>query len=184
MKSSKKENKAKYPKWVCWFCLISIISLALSVSTFYMNSNLIWNVEIVSVSIVLAFVGILATFIVVSNYSQVKNIESNFDKKVKNLELTFSNKIKDFQDKTVEFMADSKLMKSIADMSINENVNELSKIYYKEKGEQMNELFSLVYHIAYQNKDNKENLEKILNKIPLSRDIIIQMLNDPNSLSL
>jgi hypothetical protein len=41
---------------------------------------------ITSDHIILVFVGILATFIVVSNYAQVKEIENKFDRKAKELE--------------------------------------------------------------------------------------------------
>jgi len=37
-------------------------------------------------AIILAFVGILATFVVVSNYAQLKDIENKFDKKIKEVQ--------------------------------------------------------------------------------------------------
>ncbi|MDR0681791.1 MAG: hypothetical protein LBG15_08095 [Dysgonamonadaceae bacterium] len=103
-KLKKEYLRVKYPKWVYWVWLTSIVALILSIAAIYMDSGLIWNVESVSISIVLAFVGILATFIVIGNYAQVKDIEkkfddkmvdnsTNFDKKVTELNITNSKKI-------------------------------------------------------------------------------------------
>lgn len=78
----------KFPSWVYWIWLVGIVSLALSLIAIFCGvvpyTN--WNVEIVSISIVLGFVGILATFIVVSNYMQVKEIEKKFDGKTEKLD--------------------------------------------------------------------------------------------------
>jgi hypothetical protein len=67
---------------------MAIVALGMAVTALFIGVTpyVRWNVEIVSVSIILAFVGILATFIVVGNYSQVKEIEGKFDEKVKILD--------------------------------------------------------------------------------------------------
>jgi len=76
------------PQWVYYVWLIAIASLALSITAFFICvfPFVTWNVETVSIGIVLGFVGILATFIVVSNYAQVKDIERKFDKKIKEVD--------------------------------------------------------------------------------------------------
>jgi hypothetical protein len=43
---------------------------------------------------IIGFVGVLATFIVVSNYAQVKDIEKKFNERANKLELAFDKKIK------------------------------------------------------------------------------------------
>ncbi|MDR1339216.1 MAG: hypothetical protein LBK58_04085 [Prevotellaceae bacterium] len=72
----------KIPKWVYWVWLIVIIAIGLSIAAICMDSGIMWNVEIVSTSIVLCFVGILATFIVVNNFAQVEKIERQFKSEV------------------------------------------------------------------------------------------------------
>jgi hypothetical protein len=67
--------KTETPRWVYYIGPISLLALALSGISLFMKSGLTWNVEALSLSIVLGFVGILATFIVVSNYIQVKSVE-------------------------------------------------------------------------------------------------------------
>jgi uncharacterized membrane protein (DUF485 family) len=76
------------PEWVYWVWLIAIISLVFSIITLFIDviPHTDWNIEVVSLSIVLGFVGILSTFIVVGNYSHVKEIERKFDKKTKEIE--------------------------------------------------------------------------------------------------
>ena len=57
-----------------WLFGISIIMLCISI---FLNFG---NIRIDDTSIVLAFVGILATFVVVSNYAQVKEMENRINK--------------------------------------------------------------------------------------------------------
>ena len=98
MIKSLKTNFIKLPRWVYWVWLVSIISLAFSLVHCF---NLVfpyvyWTVETVSIGIVLGFVGILATFVVVGNYMQVKHAEDKVEKlseKVKQLEDDMSKKI-------------------------------------------------------------------------------------------
>jgi hypothetical protein len=86
MEDKTDNTKAHIPKWVYWVWLISIIAIGLSIAAIYMNSGIMWNVESVSISIVLGFVGILATFIVVSNHAQVKGVKDEFLRKEKALQ--------------------------------------------------------------------------------------------------
>ncbi|MDR0544838.1 MAG: hypothetical protein LBG30_05805 [Odoribacteraceae bacterium] len=71
------------PKWVKYAGLISLVSLMLSGAAFYMDNGWTWNIEIISISIVLAFVGSLATFVVVSNFRQVERLEESMRKETK-----------------------------------------------------------------------------------------------------
>jgi len=61
--------------WIFWAWIIAIVSLGISITVFFMK----WNANNASLSIVLGFVGILATFVVISNYVQVKEIKDKFD---------------------------------------------------------------------------------------------------------
>lgn len=71
-----------------WIFGISIILLGASL---FVNIS---NVVINNQSIVLIFIGILATFIVVSNYAQVSEIKNSTDKKVQDLETETKDQIK------------------------------------------------------------------------------------------
>jgi ABC-type multidrug transport system fused ATPase/permease subunit len=73
-------DKLALPRWVC---LAAIISFAFSVISFFCSLvlNASWSVKIVLLSIILAFVAVLATFIVI-NYVRTKDIQMWFDKKV------------------------------------------------------------------------------------------------------
>ena len=46
-----------------------------------------WGVNFTSDSIVLTFVGIIATFVVIGNYAHTKAIEEKFEEKIKELEV-------------------------------------------------------------------------------------------------
>jgi hypothetical protein len=78
-KRTEKINRLKknfcLPAWVYWVWLISIIALGLSISSIFYGYNIKMDIKIVSTAIILGFVGILATFIVVSNYMQVKSVQ-------------------------------------------------------------------------------------------------------------
>ncbi len=75
-----------------WIFGISILMLGASL---YLNVN---SVVITNESIVLVFVGILATFIVVGNFAQVTEIRNSTDKQINSLETNIQNKIKEFDD--------------------------------------------------------------------------------------
>ncbi len=71
-------------KWKdCWFLYLIIAILILGIFLFRFIPQI---TDTNDVSLVLAFVGILATFIVVGNYAQVKDIEKKFDDKVKDID--------------------------------------------------------------------------------------------------
>jgi hypothetical protein len=84
------------PKWIYWVWLVAIVALGMAIAALFIGVTpyVCWNVEIVSVSIILAFVGILATFVVVSNYAQVKDIENKIN--------SFENKVTGAIDKKIE----------------------------------------------------------------------------------
>ena len=94
--TEKLKSKLRFlPKWVYWVWLISITSLAFSLVCFcvfvfpYTN----WDINAVSTGIILGFVGILATFIVVGNYMQTKQIEKDFYEKVQAIKDNYDEKI-------------------------------------------------------------------------------------------
>jgi len=70
-----------------WIFGISIFLLGISI---FLNIS---HSVISNESIVLTFIGILATFIVVGNFAQVSEIRNNFDKQVHELEFKMQNKI-------------------------------------------------------------------------------------------
>jgi hypothetical protein len=86
-----------------------MISLGLSIAAIFVSADIKWNVEIVSTAIILAFVGILATFVVISNYAQVKELErkvtdseGRIGRKVADLEGKIENKVNELSVKQGE----------------------------------------------------------------------------------
>jgi predicted Holliday junction resolvase-like endonuclease len=73
------------------------------------------------------FVGVLATFVIVGNYAQVKSIEQDFSQKVSELNHEFSKKVKELE---TEF--DKKVF-------MNQNFQEIKEIY-----KEMSDSISLV----------------------------------------
>ncbi len=81
----KKQSKMRYScYWILGFSiLVNIISLAFH----FFNRSIICSDQ----SIVLVFIGILATFIVIGNYTQVKNLENEFTKTINNIETKYEH---------------------------------------------------------------------------------------------
>jgi hypothetical protein len=110
-KSEKEGKPKKENNWLYlmlknkWF-LIGIIIILMGWIIF-LHFHIITNPN--DVTLILAFVGILATFVVVSNYAQVKDIERKFEKKIEKLDTNFDEKIKE---------TESNLLKNIDSQSI------------------------------------------------------------------
>lgn len=75
-------NKLKH--WICnnWMYVVEILLLAIILTILCINYNNDENINAIILGIVLSFIGIIATFIVVSNYAQVKDIESKTKKDI------------------------------------------------------------------------------------------------------
>jgi amino acid transporter len=103
-KESKSQDETRKIKktscGVCWVWVISIVALAFSLISIFCGvapyTN--WNVEIVSLTIILGFVGILATFVVISNYAQVVEIKNEFGKRISAVE-NLDERIKALEEK-------------------------------------------------------------------------------------
>ena len=67
--------------------ILSIISIILSLASFItiVAVKINYNLETVSLLSIIGFIGILATFVVVSNFSQVNRIESKMETKISEL---------------------------------------------------------------------------------------------------
>lgn len=125
-------------------------------------------------SIVLVFVGILATFIVVGNYAQVKSIEQDFSQKVGELKHEFSKEEKVLKH---EFSEKVKEMKLEFDKKVllNQNFSVIQELYKK-----MVYLISIVEKIVSlpieKRKDlinnNKESVNAYVNLLSINRPFL------------
>jgi hypothetical protein len=97
-KKSENKNKAIY-----WLLGSSIILSIIAICSAFVHKDTIVTNE----SIVLVFVGILATFIVVSNYLQVRDIKEDFQFRVNELNDSFDNKIESLDLKIKEEYGES-----------------------------------------------------------------------------
>ncbi|OAV65878.1 hypothetical protein Barb6_02735 [Bacteroidales bacterium Barb6] len=125
--------------------LITVIIIVLvSVDICFHISSYILNSE----HIVLVFVGILATFIVVSNYSQVRDIKEDFDKHIKSIketQETYSNELEKHKENV------EKSIKLIyMDMYMKEGLNFKNLSEYSSAIESF--LRSLIYALEIENE--------------------------------
>ena len=88
--------------------IIGIIAILFGIYAFY--CGIIPNDESKNTSIILGFVGILATFVVLSNYLQVKEIENKTKKQIED----FKNKISLFENNLTRKVLDYEKNKMIA----------------------------------------------------------------------
>ena len=94
-------GNTKEKKWYEGYIGILAVITLFAVAFFGLAilANNCWNFGIAYDPVVLAFVGILATFVVVSNYIQVKDIQRDFDMKIDKLNKLVEGKIKLFKTK-------------------------------------------------------------------------------------
>ena len=158
----------KLPCWVYWVWLIVIVSLGLSVSSLFIRVGYNWNVEIVSISIILAFVGILATFVVISNYAQAREIKNEYDKKTKELESKF-------EEKTV-----------VVENKFKSEIQAIEKLFNEKLKETEDRVELLSNHVSYSLFDiylnNKEYKQAFYSLYSLLRhikeDIVVERIAD------
>jgi hypothetical protein len=99
---SKLKNQEYHYSPIRLFILITIFSIAFFVLFLWLNHKYCFGIS--NDSIVLTFIGIIATFVVISNYIQVKEIERKFDSKRIELEQLFNTKVKDTECKISSFL--------------------------------------------------------------------------------
>jgi hypothetical protein len=126
-----------------WFLFtISIILLGSSV---WLNIS---HIIIDNQNIVLGFIGIIATFVVVGNYFQVKEIEGKFESKTKEIERQFEKKVEDIETKTKEI--EGKFESKTEDIEGKfEKIREESESFKKNlKGMEIKQKFLLYFQEA------------------------------------
>jgi hypothetical protein len=115
--------------WISGFSfLLSIIAIC--------GAFVCKNTVLVDESIVLILVGILATFIVVGNYAQVKDVKDEFDRQVTGIKDSFTTQIIDVETKhkkIIRAMSEYELGRSSSDKSI-------SLLFYMRSLELLNEV--------------------------------------------
>lgn len=110
----KEEFKDKYYLGIVGFAIvISLISISLNIS----------NLVICNETIVLTFIGIIATFIVIGNYSQVAEIRNNTKSQMESLDKKIQTKIKEFENLHDEIL------------TATEKLNEIEKKTYLNSAE-------------------------------------------------
>ena len=90
--------------------------LLFGISIILLGASLFLNIShtvITNESIVLVFVGILATFIVVGNYAQVIDIRNSTNTQINDLELKTRNKIEELNKLYVEMTETSNKLKKV-----------------------------------------------------------------------
>jgi gas vesicle protein len=113
-KLSKKIDESKNEKYPYMNILIAIFGLTFFFFLFAVFLNKTYDFGISDDSVVLTFVGIAATFVVVSNYMQIKEIETKYEKNIddiakkvdekeKGIKSDFDKKIEKIQNEFDEF---------------------------------------------------------------------------------
>ncbi|MDR0754579.1 MAG: hypothetical protein LBF04_04240 [Prevotellaceae bacterium] len=123
----KKDTKNKYRQfdWFLWGILIILLGAILFFLIPVIQENYVGGI--------LAFVGIIATFIVISNYMQVKEIKGKYSNTVKEIEDRYNNTVKDFNEKFVNIGNEIRNMQiglSMSYAAINEENNPLTSLQY------------------------------------------------------
>jgi hypothetical protein len=135
----------KIPAWL-WILIASIVGAIIFIlAMFFFQKWFGFEVSYEnSATIVLAFVGIAATFVVVSNYAQVKEVKDEFEKKTKEIKVELENDTKKNEDR----------MTNIID-GINSLLNGL-KCYYEGEQSYETAVSHYICALEYFDKAGKE----------------------------
>lgn len=98
------------------FFVVGFVCIGITIGCF-IDERVVINNE----SIVLVFVGILATFVVVGNYAQVLTIKNDFSKNIEELSKEFSLKIQEIKkyDLITDYMKNNKIQEQVYQYKIN-----------------------------------------------------------------
>ena len=77
----RKPSEKNYTEWSVVKILIIVLCAAILFIGFAITAKYLWGFEVENSEIVLTFVGIIATFVVVSNYAQVNEIKKDLYQK-------------------------------------------------------------------------------------------------------
>jgi hypothetical protein len=147
-------KKRKIPSWL-WILLTSIVGAIIFIGAMILFQRC-FGFEASyenGTTIVLGFVGIAATFIVVSNYAQVREIERKFENKVNEIEGNVNNTI---NERLQEF---SKVETRITDAE--KNVKDLEQKHKRLYSELLYRIHE-TKGIAYENVDAKKSITHYL----------------------
>ena len=94
-------KKDSIPCWGISIGIIASVAIVLSVlcCSVFVFPNVNWDVNAVSTAIILAFVGILSTFVVVNNYSQLNSAKNETQAKVLEIKNEFDKQINDMNNR-------------------------------------------------------------------------------------
>jgi hypothetical protein len=124
-----------YPKTIFfWLSGFSFLFSIIAVCGAFVHKNTVLENE----SIVLILVGILATFIVVGNYMQVKDIEGKFEKLISVQKNDFTTKIAELKEERMLFELKNNEVLSLMYL-------EIAKIYYNNQPKDNNYKYKLNY---------------------------------------
>lgn len=90
---------------------------------------------------------------------------------------------KNYALKAVELLRDDKIMNEIVNESI-ENYNKAQFRLLEDLNEEYVELLSFTCNVVFQNKDDKDNLDKILKTMPLTSNQIKKIIKDKSGIDL
>ncbi|MCL2596225.1 MAG: hypothetical protein FWD66_00890 [Paludibacter sp.] len=148
---NKQRNNWFYGKILGIIILSALILWGLAIVALkYFNLNLTEH----GLEIILTFIGILATFIVVSNYMQVKDIDRKFENRITELNNIFTNKVTELNNKFNSAFEKATYDITLTADSVNYN---LFYIYYEQKyyKEAIDHLVSLLIKIHEENVFDK-----------------------------
>lgn len=80
--------------------------------------------------------------------------------------------------KAANMILDEKWTKEFLSSEMSKQIERLQEFYFEEKGQEFLEMLNMIANIIHQNKDNKENLELVLNKLPRTKYLFDDIIND------
>ena len=110
--------------------LLIIIALSIIV-LIYLSAFSIISFELSNETIVLTFVGILATFIILNNHSQVDEVKDNYDRKIKSLDDVITSILSSIDPK-LDHIAKDLIKNGYSEIDALDIRREENKFYFEE----------------------------------------------------
>jgi hypothetical protein len=168
-KTSLSENRSQKTKRIIWVWIISISALVLSLISIVFLNHSPHDLTMLATTLIIALLGGLATFVVVSNFSQVNNIEkkieqrldfidgvalqlNNLEKDIERIKEQIKNQSTNIENNRYPFLESSTKIQKFIESTVPKAIRDMDKL--RDKIKELNS--SVLTRSQNSNKNSKK----------------------------